>query len=47
MEVVSVKVNKKTKERMQRHNSVNWSDTIRDAIRHRLDEEELKGRHEH
>ena len=45
MEVVSVKVDKRTKERMQRHNSVNWSETIRDAIRNRLDEEELKERH--
>ena len=45
MEVVSIKVDKRTKERMQRHNSVNWSETIRDAIRKKLDEEELKERH--
>jgi hypothetical protein len=45
MEVVSAKIDKKTKERMQRHNNVNWSETIRDAIRNRLDEEELKERH--
>lgn len=44
MEVVSVKVDKKTKERMHRHKRVNWSETIRDAIRIRLDEEELKER---
>jgi hypothetical protein len=45
MEVVSVKVDKKTKERMQRHTGVNWSETIREAIRIRLDQEELKERH--
>jgi hypothetical protein len=45
MEVVSIKVDKVTKQRMQRHNNVNWSETIRDAIRNRLDEEELKERH--
>ena len=45
MDVVSVKVDKKTKERMQLHSNVNWSETIRDAIRNRLDEEELKERH--
>ena len=45
MEVVSVKVDKKIKERMQRHSQVNWSETIRDAIRNRLDEEEMKERH--
>ena len=45
MEVVSVKVDKRIKERMQRHNNVNWSETMRDAIRKRLDEEELKERH--
>lgn len=44
MEVVSVKVDKKTKERMQRFSSINWSDTIRNAIRIRLEEEELKDR---
>ena len=44
MEVVSVKVDKKTKERMQRHNDVNWSETIRNAIKIRLDEEELRER---
>ncbi len=45
MEVVSVKVDKKTKERMQRHKNVNWSESIRDASRNKLDEEELKERH--
>jgi hypothetical protein len=45
MEVVSVKVDKKIKERMQRFSNVNWSETIRNAIRNRLDEEELKERH--
>jgi hypothetical protein len=45
MEVVSVKVDKKIKERMQRLSKVNWSETIRDAIRNRLDEEEMKERH--
>ncbi len=44
MEVVSVKVDKKTKERMQRFSNINWSDTIRSAIQTRLEEEELKDR---
>ena len=44
-EVVSVKVDKKTKQRMQRFSNVNWSETIRDAIRNRLNDEELKDRH--
>ncbi len=43
-EVVSIKVDKKTKERMQRFSNINWSDTIRNAIRSRLEEEELKDR---
>jgi len=44
MEVVSVKVDKKTKQRMQRFSNINWSDTIRHAIQSRLEEEELKDR---
>jgi hypothetical protein len=40
MEVVSVKVDKKTKEKMQRFSNINWSDTIRIAIQTRLEEEE-------
>jgi hypothetical protein len=44
MEVVSVKVDKKTKEKMQRFSNINWSDTIRIAIQTRLEEEEMKAR---
>lgn len=44
MEVVSVKVDSDTKERMRRLSHVNWSETIRRAIEHTIEEEELKGR---
>jgi len=44
-EVVSVKVDRRTKEKMRRFSNVNWSETIRDAIRNRLNQEELKERH--
>ena len=45
MEVVSVKVDKKTKEKMRKFSNVNWSETIRSAIETKLEEEELKNRH--
>jgi hypothetical protein len=45
MEVVSVKVDKKTKEKMRKFSNVNWSETIRNAIEAKLNEEELKNRH--
>lgn len=44
MEVVSVKVDKELKEKMKRFSNVNWSETIREAIRRAVAEEELKGR---
>ena len=44
MEVVSAKVDKETKKRMQRFSNINWSETIRNAIRERLEEEELRKR---
>ena len=44
MEVVSVKVDKELKDKMRRFSNVNWSETIREAIRRAVAEEELKGR---
>jgi len=44
MEVVSAKVDKTTKQKMQRFPGINWSETIRRAIQSRLEEEELKKR---
>jgi len=44
VEVVSVKVDGKTKRRMRRLAQVNWSETIRMAIEKRAEEEELKER---
>lgn len=40
MEVVSVKVDAATKERMGKFRDVNWSQVIREAIRRRLEVEE-------
>ena len=44
MEVVSIKVDRELKEKMKRFSNVNWSETIRQAIRRAAAEEELKGR---
>jgi predicted transcriptional regulator len=44
MEVVSVKVDKETRERMRRLSRINWSETIRRAIEDAIAEEELKER---
>ena len=44
MAVVSVKVDRALKEKMRRFSNVNWSETIREAIRRAVAEEELKGR---
>lgn len=44
MEVVSVKVDSDTKERMRRLSHVNWSETIRRAIEDTIEEEEMKER---
>lgn len=44
MEVVSVKVDGDTKKRMRRLSRVNWSETIRRAIKTKIEEEEMKER---
>ena len=44
MEVVSVKVDERTKEKMRRLSHVNWSESIRKAIQRTIEEEELKER---
>ena len=44
MEVVSVKVDSDTKQRMRRLSRVNWSETIRRAIEKTIEEEELRER---
>jgi len=44
MEVVSVKVDSETKQRMRRLSRVNWSETIRRAIEKTIEEEELRER---
>lgn len=44
MEVVSVKVDERTKEKMRRLSHVNWSEAIRKAIQRTIEEEELKER---
>ena len=44
MEVVSVKVDRELKDKMKRYSNVNLSETIREAIRREVAEEELKGR---
>lgn len=45
MEVVSVKVDKETRERMRRLSRVNWSETIRRAIEQAIEFEEFRERH--
>lgn len=44
MEVVSIKVEKKTKEKMKRLSNINWSETIRKSIERVISEEELRER---
>lgn len=44
MEVVSIKVDKRIKEKMRRLSYINWSETIRRAIEKTVTEEELKER---
>ena len=44
MEVVSVKVSKRMREKMRRLSYINWSETIRKAIEKTIEEEELKER---
>jgi len=44
MEVVSVKVSKRMREKMRRLSYINWSEKIRKAIEETIEEEELKER---
>lgn len=44
MEVVSIKVDKRIKEKMKKLSNVNWSDTIRRALAAKIEEEESKTR---
>jgi DNA-binding transcriptional regulator YdaS (Cro superfamily) len=44
MEVVSVKVDRRTREKMRRLSRVNWSETVRRAIEATIEEEELRKR---
>lgn len=44
MEVVSIKVDRKTKEKMRRLANINWSETIRRAINEAIEREELAER---
>lgn len=43
MEVVSVKVDRKIKQKMKKLSNVNWSEVIRRAIIVKIGEEEMKG----
>lgn len=44
MEVISVKVDKRVKEKMKKLSNVNWSETIRRALAAKIEEEEAKTR---
>jgi hypothetical protein len=44
MEVVSIKVDKKTREKMRRLANIDWSETIRRAINEVIEREELAER---
>lgn len=44
MEVISVKVDKRIKEKMKKLSNVNWSETIRRALTAKIEEEEAKTR---
>ncbi|AIF82337.1 hypothetical protein NTE_00255 [Candidatus Nitrososphaera evergladensis SR1] len=43
MEVFSVKVDKRVKEKMKKFSHVNWSEIIRRALAAKIEEEEAKG----
>ena len=45
MEVISAKVDKRTKDRMKRFSNINWSKVIREAIARKIREEELRKTH--
>lgn len=44
MEVISVKVDKRVKDRMKKLSNVNWSETIRRALAAKIEEEEARKR---
>jgi len=44
MEVFSVKVDKRVKEKMRKLSNVNWSEIIRRALAAKIEEEEAKSR---
>ncbi len=44
MEVISIKVDKRVKEKMRKLSNVNWSETIRRALAAKIEEEEAKTR---
>lgn len=44
VEVISVKVDKRVKEKMKKLSNVNWSETIRRALAAKIEEEEAKAR---
>ena len=44
VEVVSIKVDKRVKDKMKKLSNVNWSETIRRALAQKIEEEETKAR---
>lgn len=44
MEVISIKVDKRVKDKMKKLSNVNWSETIRRALASKIEEEEAKTR---
>lgn len=44
VEVISVKVDKRVKDKMKKLSNVNWSETIRRALAAKIEEEEAKTR---
>jgi metal-responsive CopG/Arc/MetJ family transcriptional regulator len=44
MEVVSIKVDKRVRDKMKKLSNVNWSETIRQALAKKIQEEEAKTR---
>ena len=44
MDVVSIKVDRKTREKMRKMSNVNWSEIIRRALQAKIEEEESRNR---
>ncbi|MCL4333864.1 MAG: hypothetical protein M1290_06990 [Candidatus Thermoplasmatota archaeon] len=44
METISAKIEKDTKEKMRKFSHINWSEVIRESIKNRIEEEELRTR---